>query len=101
MMTDDIALLSRVPPTDEPTSAPLSFIQERLWVLDQLEPDNPAYMLGTLVDLSGQLNIAALRQSLAVVVGRHAVLHTSIVVVDEQPRQVIAPAGAAGPARRL
>ncbi len=94
MMTDDMALLSRVPPKDEPTSAPLSFIQERLWVLDQLEPDNPAYMLGMLVDLSGQLNIAALRQSLAVVVGRHAVLRTSIVVVDEQPRQVIVPAGA-------
>jgi hypothetical protein len=44
--------------------APLSFAQERLWFLDQLEPDSIAYNFCIPLRLTGRLNIAALNQSI-------------------------------------
>lgn len=71
---------------------PLSFAQQRLWFLAQLEPDNPAYNVTGAVQLSGPLQVAALQQSLHALVQRHEPLRTTFVNVAGQPRQVIAPA---------
>ena len=72
-------------------SLPLSFAQQRLWFLDQLEPGSPLYNINTLLRLSGRLNAAVLERTLNEIVRRHEVLRTNYRVVDEQPVQVIAP----------
>lgn len=77
-------------PRDQPL--PLSFAQQRLWFLSQLEPDSPAYNLPAMVRLRGQLHLPALEHSLQAVVRRHDVLRTRFVQVDGQPVQQIDPA---------
>ncbi len=74
-------------PGDEPL---LSFAQERLWFLDQLDPGGSAYNLPIAVDLRGQLDAAALAASLAAVVQRHESLRTTIQDDDGVPRPRIA-----------
>jgi amino acid adenylation domain-containing protein len=68
---------------------PLSFAQQRLWFIDQLEPGSAAYNVPAAVRLRGALNVEALRRSFAEVVRRHEVLRTSFAVVDGAPHQVI------------
>ncbi len=71
---------------------PLSFGQQRLWFIDQLEPDNPVYNMPISVRLTGALQLSALQQSLNEVIRRHESLRTSFATVDGQPVQVIEPA---------
>ncbi len=75
---------------------PLSFAQQRLWVLDQIEPDNPLYNLPRPIRLKGPLNVQALEKALQGIVARHEVLRTNYVAEKGQPYQVIAqdPRGA-------
>ncbi len=73
---------------------PLSFAQQRLWFLDQLQPGSSAYNVPSAVRLRGALHVPALRQSLQRLVARHAVLRTTFALHDAQPVQVIAPVGA-------
>ncbi|MDP2604425.1 MAG: condensation domain-containing protein, partial [Deltaproteobacteria bacterium] len=61
---------------------PLSFAQQRLWFLDQLEPDSSAYNQSKAVRLSGALNVAALQKALDAIVYRHEVLRTTFTLVD-------------------
>ena len=70
---------------------PLSFAQERLWLMERLEPNNSAYNVPAALRFIGSLNIAALEQSLNEIVRRHEVLRTTFTVVDGQPIQAIAP----------
>src|ERR1044071_3072187 len=70
---------------------PLSFAQERLWFIDQLEPDSAAYNIPHAVRLTGSLQVAALEQSVNELVRRHEVLRTSFVEASGQPAQQIAP----------
>src|SRR3990172_7845629 len=60
----------------------LSFAQERLWFLDQLEPGTPLYHIASVVRLTGDLNVDALREALGAMVGRHQVLRTTIASAD-------------------
>ncbi|HEX8273555.1 MAG TPA: amino acid adenylation domain-containing protein, partial [Longimicrobiaceae bacterium] len=73
--------------------APLSFAQQRLWFLDQLEPGDPAYNLAHFQRLRGRLDPRALRRALAEVVRRHEGLRTVFAVADGEPVQVIVPPG--------
>ena len=70
---------------------PLSFAQQRLWFLDQLEPNSSAYNMPAALKLSGQLNIRALRQSLLEIIRRHESLRTVFSTLNEQPVQIILP----------
>ncbi|UCE20078.1 MAG: amino acid adenylation domain-containing protein [Gemmatimonadota bacterium] len=81
---------SLIPKRTEQSPAPLSFAQQRLWFLDQLEPHNPAYTVPIAMRLKGRLNVAALEQSLNEIVRRHEVLRTTFSMVAGQPVQVIA-----------
>src|SRR5215813_7663550 len=51
--------------------SPLSFAQQRLWFLDQLEPNSPAYNLPSSARISGNLNVAALGRAINEIVRRH------------------------------
>jgi amino acid adenylation domain-containing protein len=85
----------RVPPIGRaPRDARLrlSFAQQRLWFLDQLEPGNPAYFSVRPLQLRGRLSVPGLEQSLGEIVRRHEILRTSFPVAGTQPAQIIAPA---------
>jgi amino acid adenylation domain-containing protein len=71
---------------------PLSFAQERLWFLDQLEPDSALYNILAALRLEGRLDVSALEQTLTEVVRRHETLRTTFSVVDGQPVQTVGPA---------
>jgi amino acid adenylation domain-containing protein len=75
-------------------SFPLSFTQQRLWFLDQLEPDTDAYTIFVAYQLTGRLDRAVLERSLNEIVRRHAALRTTFPIIDEQPIQAISPAAA-------
>ncbi|HEX2268876.1 MAG TPA: condensation domain-containing protein, partial [Pyrinomonadaceae bacterium] len=70
---------------------PLSFAQQRLWFLDQLEPDNPFYNIPIGAQLTGPLDVHALKLSFNEIVRYHEALRTSFKVVGGQPQQVILP----------
>lgn len=70
---------------------PLSFAQEGLWFLSQLEPNNPFYDEALALRLHGSLNVVALEKSLNKIIQRHEALRTNFAMVDGQPVQVIAP----------
>ncbi|WP_442935957.1 non-ribosomal peptide synthase/polyketide synthase [Nostoc sp.] len=67
----------------------LSFAQQRLWFLDQLEPNSAIYNIPTALRLLGNLNQAALEQSLIEIIHRHEALRTNFIAVDGQATQII------------
>lgn len=70
---------------------PLSFIQEALWLQEQLNPGTAAYNLPAAVRLSGDLDVAALERSLSEVVRRHETLRTRFPLINGRPIQVLSP----------
>jgi amino acid adenylation domain-containing protein len=70
---------------------PLSFSQQRLWFLDQYEPNSSVYNIPSGLRLRGSLNIGALEQSLNEILHRHESLRTTFSMVDGEAVQVIAP----------
>lgn len=73
-------------------SYPLSFAQERLWFLHQLDPENAAFNVHVAEQLKGRLDVTALERALAEIVRRHDAMRTTFAVADGQSVQVIAPA---------
>jgi acyl carrier protein len=69
---------------------PLSFAQERLWQLHQLNPKNTAHHLQAIIRLQGKLNLTALEQSFCEIARRHEILRTTFPSVEGQPVQMIA-----------
>jgi amino acid adenylation domain-containing protein len=74
---------------DEPL--PLSYAQQRLWFIDQLEPGNIAYNLHVGVRFRGPLDVTVLKQTLSEIIRRHEALRTTFAVIDDQLVQVISP----------
>jgi len=70
-------------------SAPLSFSQQRLWFLDQFEPQSPLYLLPAALRLKGPLNVKALEQSLNEIVRRHEAMRTTFGMANDGPVQLI------------
>ncbi|GJL59956.1 MAG: hypothetical protein NPIRA03_28130 [Nitrospirales bacterium] len=85
----DIWALPIVSRSRESEYFPLSFAQERLWVLDQLESGSARYNLFFGMRFCGELNLQALEQSVNEIIRRHEVLRTNVVNVDGQGRQLI------------
>jgi hypothetical protein len=70
-------------------ASPLSFGQQRLWFLDQLEPESALYNIPTLARITGMLDREILEQSLNAIVARHEILRTRFERRDEEPMQII------------
>ncbi len=92
--TEGIGLQSgqKILPSQCRDNLPLSFAQERLWFLDQLEPGNSVYNICRVHRLTGSLDITVLTLSLNEVVRRHEVLRTTFPAVDGRPIQVVTAA---------
>ena len=70
-------------------SAPLSFSQRQMWVIDQMTPGNPAYNLPYGYRLRGPLDLAALENSLNEIIKRHESLRTTFAIKEGEPLQLI------------
>ena len=73
----------------------LSFAQERMWMLDQLQPGRSTYNAPRALRLRGPLDVDALRQAIDRIVQRHEVLRTVITIVDGVPTPQVVTSGAA------
>jgi len=87
--------LTRIAPRCDGSPAVLSSAQERLWLLDQLDPGSTLYNRPSSLRLSGQLDLAAAQASFNEIVRRHEILRTTFPAVAGQPHQQIAPARSA------
>jgi amino acid adenylation domain-containing protein len=76
-------------PVKRQGNLPLSFAQQRLWFLAQLEPESPFYNTPTAVRLQGQLNVEALQQSFNEIVSRHEALRTNFQTREGQAVAII------------
>ncbi|MBW4702075.1 MULTISPECIES: non-ribosomal peptide synthetase [unclassified Micromonospora] len=74
-----------------PARVPLSYAQQRLWFLHELDGPNPTYNIPTALRLTGALDVDALRDALADVVARHEALRTVVATDDDGAYQVVLP----------
>ncbi len=70
---------------------PLSYSQERMWLIQSLDPENTAYNIAFAVKITGLLATAALGRAFDVLVQRHEILRTAIRLVDDRPVQEVQP----------
>ncbi len=89
---EGIEVCQSIPRRQSNAGSPLSFSQQRLWFLQSLEPQSPAYNLPRAFHLRGELNVAALEQSFCEIVKRHEVLRTTFTTINGEAVQVVNPA---------
>jgi amino acid adenylation domain-containing protein len=88
--TSDIGAMTCIPVTDRSGVLPLSYSQEQLWLIDQMQPGTALYNVPVVWRLRGALHVTALEQAIQVVVQRHESLRTVFATgVDGRPVQVI------------
>ncbi len=85
------AQLPPITPTDRSGLLPLSYAQQRLWFLDQLEPESPFYNLPSAVRIKGTLNMSALQEAFQKIIQRHEVLRTVFVTEEGKGWQKVLP----------
>lgn len=81
----------RIPRRDGDGSGPLSFAQERLWILQQFEPDSTAYNEMQIIRMTGPLSVDALARSLEQIAARHDTLAMAFQEIEGELRQVVEP----------
>ncbi|MCF4989215.1 amino acid adenylation domain-containing protein, partial [Pseudomonas gessardii] len=75
---------------DRRQAVPLSYSQQRMWFLWQMEPDSPAYNVGGMARLRGVLDVGRFEAALQALIMRHETLRTTFPSVDGVARQNVA-----------
>jgi len=87
----------KVPPPleriDRNQPLPLSFAQQRLWFINQLEPESTAYNVPIALRITGALDVTALEHAFTDLIKRHETLRTTFVMKNGRPEQLLSPAG--------
>jgi len=83
--------LAPIQPIPRESELPLSFAEQRLWFLDQLQERSTTYNEQEALHLTGLLQVEALKRALQEIVRRHEVLRTNFKVIDGSPVRVILP----------
>jgi len=91
MKRSDAAAAPPLTPVRRDGQLPLSFAQQRLWIVDQLAPGSPAYNLPIGLRLHGKIDRVALDRALCEIVRRHECLSTTFGLEGDQPVQVLNP----------
>ncbi len=86
---DESKIAQRIAGTDPP----LSFAQQRMWFLTQVDPDDTGYIVRQVLRLTGALDVERLRSAIERICARHESLRTSFPVDAGKPRQHVAPPG--------
>ncbi|WP_353230570.1 non-ribosomal peptide synthetase [Pseudomonas qingdaonensis] len=76
---------------DRSQPVPLSYSQQRMWFLWQMEPDSPAYNVGGMARLRGVLDVSRFEQALQALIVRHETLRTTFPSIDGVPYQAVSP----------
>ena len=72
-------------------AVPLTYTQQRLWFLDQLNPGIASYTIPNVMSLNGLLNAEAIQKAFRDVVERHEILRTRFMSQDGEPYQIVDP----------
>ncbi|MCG7553071.1 non-ribosomal peptide synthetase [Pseudoalteromonas sp. Of11M-6] len=83
------AQLSTIAVVDKSNGVVLSFAQQRLWTLDQMQQGSQQYQIQALLAFSGELDLSAFEQSWQKVLSRHQVLHSAIINTTDEPKQYL------------
>jgi len=83
--------LESIPSVDQDASPQLSFAQQRLWFLDQLDTQRAAYNIPAVVHIDGELNVRAMHQAIIRMTDRHETLRTVFIEQDGRPVPHIQP----------
>jgi amino acid adenylation domain-containing protein len=78
-----------IKPMPADAKIPLSFAQERLWFLQELNPDNTAYHVPRAIRIKGDLDISLVERTITEIIRRHEILRTTFPTIDGEPVQQI------------
>ena len=73
-------------------SLPLSFLQERIWLVEQLQPGQTAYNLAMASSVADDLDVPTLTRAIRAVIERHEILRARFSLVQNEPRILLARA---------
>src|SRR5262245_25858252 len=82
---------SAIPRRQRSDTAPLSYAQQRMWILAQFTKDSPFYNETFSVRIKGPLDVPALERSINEIIRRHELLRTGFRITNGEPVQVITP----------
>ena len=88
-----VAAASQIPRRDVVSPVPLSYSQELLWLLSQLDSRGVAYNAPAAFRLHGPIDTSALQRALDALVARHEILRTTYDLVDDRPMQIVTSSG--------
>ncbi|MDQ1355349.1 MAG: hypothetical protein QG657_5659, partial [Acidobacteriota bacterium] len=83
--------VSSIKPVVRIGEIPLSFAQERLWFLQELDTGNVAYFVPRVIRMKGYLDVSLLERTFTEIIRRHEILRTVFPTIDGQPVQRIQP----------
>jgi amino acid adenylation domain-containing protein len=86
---------------NDEVEAPLSFTQQRLWFIDQLNPGISSYTIPNMMQIMGPINMVALQSAFRDLVERHEILRTTFTARRGEPVQIVQPVPEIIPIRQI